>query len=144
MNGKRSVTATVGLLLAFFGSSCGRADMTTNPLTNGTATRNTSAANTATTNAGDGKVDPKISREEFEKQKDRFALEAKEAGRKIGSGADDLWIWTKTRALLAAEDDLRDAGITVDVDNNVVTLVGMARNEEQRSKAEEITRGVEG
>src|ERR1044072_4473882 len=62
------------------------------------------------------------SREEFEKTKDRIAQQAKELGRKIGSGADDLWIWTKTRTALASADDLRDTTISVDVDNDVVTL----------------------
>ena len=85
-----------------------------------------------------------ISRGDFEKQKERFEREAKELGRKIGDGADDLWIWTKTRSALAYTDDLRDSTINVDVDNNVVTLSGTLPDEAQKTKAEQIARSIEG
>jgi hypothetical protein len=85
-----------------------------------------------------------ISREDFEKQKERFEKEAKDMGRKIGAGANDLWIWTKTRAALASADDLRDSTISVDVDNDVVTLTGTVPDQAQKSKAEQVARGIEG
>ena len=84
------------------------------------------------------------SREEFEKTKDRIAQQAKELGRKIGSGADDLWIWTKTRTALAAAEDLRDTTISVDVDNDVVTLTGTVPTDAQKAKAEQVARSIEG
>jgi osmotically-inducible protein OsmY len=56
-----------------------------------------------------------ITREEYEKNKESYRDEAKQLGRKIGAGANDGWLWTKTRAALAAEDDLRDSTINVDV-----------------------------
>ncbi len=65
-------------------------------------------------------------------------------GRKIGAGANDGWLWTKTRAALAAEDDLRDSTINVDVENEVVTLSGTVASAVQKRKAEEVARGVEG
>jgi hyperosmotically inducible protein len=83
-------------------------------------------------------------REEYEKNKQSYAEQAKEAGRTIGSGLDDGWIWVKTRFDLAAADDLRDSTINVDVDNNVVTLSGTVGSAEQKKRAEEVTKSVEG
>lgn len=93
-------------------------------------------------NANEG--DWGISREEFERQKERFEKEAKDLGRKIGNSSEDLWIWTKTRAALAYTDDLRDATINVDVENEVVTLSGTVPTDNQKTKAEEIARSIEG
>jgi hypothetical protein len=95
-------------------------------------------------NANANKNDRGLSREDFNKQKDRFEKEAKDLGHKIGTGAEDLWIWTKTRAALASADDLRDSTIKVDVDNNVVTLSGSVPTAAQKSKAEQVARGIEG
>src|SRR5918996_1782247 len=85
-----------------------------------------------------------ITREEYEKNKDRYAEEAKRLGRKIGAGANDGWLWTKTRAALANENDLRESTINVDVDNEVVTLSGSVSNDGQRAKAEKVARSIEG
>jgi hypothetical protein len=85
-----------------------------------------------------------LSREDFERQKDSIAQQARDLGRKIGQGADDLWLWTKVRAQMAAADDLRDSTVNVDVDNNVVTLTGTVASDAQKAKAAEVARGVEG
>lgn len=69
---------------------------------------------------------------------------AENAGSTIGDGANDLFIWTKTRAALAANDDLRDSTINVDVECSVVTLRGSVKNKEQKQKAIETARQVEG
>ena len=45
---------------------------------------------------------------------------------------------------LAAEDDLRDSTINVDVDNAVVTLSGTVANQTQKAKAERVAKGVDG
>src|SRR5215211_7871706 len=87
-----------------------------------TNTNANSNSRAAARNDNANRNDGGVSREDFDKQKDRFEKEAKDLGRKIGTGANDLWIWTKTRAALASADDLRDSTINVDVDNNVVTL----------------------
>jgi hypothetical protein len=83
-------------------------------------------------------------REEYERDKARYEREAKEAGRKIGTGLNDGWLWTKTRFDLAAADDLRDSTINVDVENAVVTLSGSVANAEQKGKAESVAKSVEG
>jgi len=111
----------------------------TNTNTNANSNSRAAARNENANKSGTG-----ISREDFEKQKDRLAKEAKDLGRKIGTGANDLWLWTKTRGALAAADDLRDSTISVDVDNGVVTLTGTVPDQAQKSKAEQIARGIEG
>jgi len=95
-------------------------------------------------NANNSGWNVNLSRDEFEKQKDRFTEEAKKLGNKIGTGSEDLWIWTKTRAALAYADDLQDVTINIGVDNNVVTLSGTVPSDAQKAKAEEIARSIEG
>lgn len=112
-------------------------------------TRNTNAnANASMANRNEhgnaNQSDRGTSREDFEKTKDRIAQQAKDLGRKVGSGANDLWIWTKTRTALAAAEDLRDTTISVDVDNDVVTLTGTVPTDAQKAKAEQVARSIEG
>ena len=83
-------------------------------------------------------------RAETEREKDRYSREARESGRTVGTGANDLWLWVKTRFDLAAADDLRDSTINVDVDNDVVTLTGTVASAAQRSRAETVAKAVEG
>lgn len=83
-------------------------------------------------------------REEYERDKDRYSREAKDAGRKVGTGINDGWLWVKTRFDLAAVDDLRDSTINVDVDNAVVTLSGTVASAAQKNKATETAKAVEG
>src|ERR687886_1739428 len=129
MNKSKFVAFIAGVALVTLAVGC---QTTTN--TNANANTN---ANRRTTNAN-------ITREEYEREKTSFAEEAKRLGRTIGSGVNDGWLWTKTRALLAAEDDLRDSTINVDVDNAVVTLSGTVANQTQKAKAERVAKGVEG
>ena len=110
--------------------------------TNGNKNGNANAPS-ATKNGNANKGDWNISREEFEKQKERLEKEAKDLGRKIGDRSEDLWIWTKTRGALASAKDLSDSTINVDVENNVVTLSGTVPNEAQKIRAEEVARGIE-
>ncbi len=65
-------------------------------------------------------------------------------GRKIGTGLDDGWLWTKTRFDLAAADDLKDSTINVDVESGVVTLSGSVDNAAQKAKAVAVAKSVEG
>lgn len=85
-----------------------------------------------------------ITREEFDKDKDRFEREAKDTGATIGQGANDMWLWTKTRSALLATDDLRESTINVDVENDVVTLKGTVANAAQKTKAVQVAKGIEG
>src|SRR6266508_3359634 len=83
-------------------------------------------------------------REEYERNKERYQREAKNAGRKVGTGLNDGWLWVKARFDLAAADDLRDSTINVDVDNAMVTLGGTVATAEQKAKAGTIAKAVEG
>lgn len=85
-----------------------------------------------------------MTRADYERDKDRYSREAKEEGRTVGSGANDGWLWVKTRFDLAAADDLRDSTINVDVDNDVVTLTGTVATAAQKAQAEKIAKAVEG
>jgi hypothetical protein len=114
-----------------------------NTNTRANANNNSAVANANTnTNANSNKRAP--TRAEYEKNKQTYAEEAKSLGRKIGTGLDDGWLWTKTRFDLAAADDLRDSTINVDVENGIVTLSGTVANHEQMAKAEQIAKSVEG
>jgi osmotically-inducible protein OsmY len=83
-------------------------------------------------------------REEYERNKERYNREAKESGRTVGTGVNDGWLWVKTRFDLAAADDLRDSTINVDVDKAVVTLSGTVASAAQKTKAEQVAKAVEG
>lgn len=110
----------------------------TNVNANATATATPAVANTNTNTRR------APTREETEANKERYNREAKESGRKIGTGTSDTWLWVKTRWDLAAADDLRDSTINVDVENDVVTLSGTVANASQKARAEAVAKSVEG
>ena len=116
-----------------------------NATTNRNANLNANAVATATptpvanTNSNRGPT-----RAEYEANKERYNREAKESGRKVGTGANDTWLWIKTRFDLAAADDLRDSTINVDVDNDIVTLTGTVASAAQKTRAEAVAKAVEG
>ncbi len=103
---------------------------------NATATATPVVANTNSNRAP--------TRAETEANKERYNREAKESGRKVGTGTNDTWLWVKTRWDLATADDLRDSTINVDVDNDVVTLSGTVASAAQKTRAEAVAKSVEG
>lgn len=123
-------------------------DAANNNTANRNANANANAAATATptpavANANDNRrVAP--TREDYERDKERYSREARESGRTVGRGVNDGWLWVKTRFDLAAADDLRDSTINVDVDNGVVTLTGTVPSNTQKARAEQIVTPVEG
>jgi hyperosmotically inducible periplasmic protein len=148
------IRRTTGLLaLTAFAVLSLACDQTTNTNTNTNATVNansnlnanlaTPAAN-ANANANANTTGRAPTREEYDRDRDRYAREARESGRTVGSGANDGWLWVKTRFELATADDLRDSTINVDVDNNVVTLSGTVATQAQKTRAQTVARGVEG
>jgi hyperosmotically inducible protein len=133
----------VATALAGFLTGC---NQTTNENANTRANANTNtmmANANANTNANTN-TKRALTREEYEKNKESYAKEAKGTGRTIGTGLNDGWLWTKTRFDLAAADDLRDSTINVDVSNAVVTLSGSVASAEQKAKAEAVAKAVEG
>lgn len=136
---RNKMVAMMIATLALAGAGCGE---TTNYNTNANANRPANAnvavaSPTPSPRAG-------MTRADYERDKDRYSREAKEAGRTVGSGANDGWLWVKTRFDLAAADDLRDSTINVDVDNDVVTLTGTVATAAQKAQAEKIAKAVEG
>jgi hypothetical protein len=102
---------------------------------------NTNAASTSTTTRS---YNANINRADYEKEKDRFAKDAQDLGSRVGAGVDDGWLWTKTRAALLATNDVRSSTINVDVENGVITLRGTVANAEQRAKAVQVAKSIDG
>lgn len=145
----RTFSALIVLLaLAAFAIGCG------DNANNGNNANNTNNANHANANTNTNtntnvanantNTNKAPTREDVEKNKEKYGQEAKAGGRKVGSGTNDTWLWVKTRYDLAAADDLRDSTINVDVDNGVVTLTGDVASQDQVKKADTIAKGVEG
>jgi len=110
-------------------------------------------ARTANTNTNVNRVVPSpvptidrtnsnVSRSDYDKN--RAEYEKDRGSSTIGQGLNDSWIWFKTRAALAAADDLRDSTINVDVVNDVITLKGSVANAAQKASAEKVAKGIEG
>ena len=116
---------------------------TVNANANANANANTVATSTPVVNANTN-TRRAPTREEYERDKERYQREARESGRTVGSGLNDGWLWVKARFDLAAADDLRDSTINVDVDNAVVTLTGTVASAAQKARAETVAKAVEG
>lgn len=98
------------------------------------------AANTGSTNKSPWNSN--ISRADYDK--DRAKYEAEKGTSTIGQGANDSWIWFKTKSALATTNDLRDSTINVDVTNDVITLKGTVATAAQKAQAETVAKGIEG
>src|SRR5687768_16972254 len=83
-----------------------------------------------------------VSRADYDKS--RADYERDKGDSTIGSGANDSWIWFKTRAALMTTDDLRDSTINVDVENDKITLRGTVASAAEKAKAETVAKGIEG
>lgn len=118
----------------------------TNVKVNGnTVSNNTAVVVNSNTNVNTAtNSNRELSRADFDRDKAKYEAEAKEEKSTIGTGANDLWIWTKTRAALLATDDLRESTVNVDVSNAVVTLRGSVGTAAQKASAEKVAKGIEG
>jgi len=130
-------------------SACeGAANRNANQNLNANANLSPSPTPTLAANANTGPRRPPANREEYERDRERYDREAREEargqGRTVGTGLNDAWLWTKARVDLAAEDDLRDSTINVDVDNAVVTLTGTVASAAQKTRAEQSVKALEG
>lgn len=83
-----------------------------------------------------------MSRADYDKNKADYDKDRD--GSTIGSGANDSWLWFKTKAALAGINDLRDSTINVDVTNDVITLKGTVATAAQKAAAETAAKGIEG
>jgi hypothetical protein len=149
---KTSITAFVaGTALAALTVGCGDA-ANTNTANAGRVNSNTAVvvnannANTANANTVTGGAYNRNynGRPDYDRDANTYKAEAKNKGESIGQGLEDGWIHFKTRAALAAVDDLRDSTINVDVDNGVITLRGDVGSAAQKAAAEKAAKGIEG
>ena len=143
---RRRITGFIALAaLSIILTGCNEsANSNLNANANANRNANTLASPTPTVNANTGPTSGRApTRADYERDKDRYQREAKESGRTVGSGANDGWLWVKTRFELATADDLRDSTINVDVDQAVVTLTGTVASAAQRTRAEQVAKGVE-
>jgi len=83
-----------------------------------------------------------ITREEYDKNRAEYDKDRGDS--KVGTGANDGWIWFKTKTALATADDLRDSTINVDVENERITLRGTVASAAEKARAEEVAKGIEG
>ena len=97
------------------------------------------AMNTGTTNTV---LNSNVSRADYDR--DRTKYEAEKGASTIGQGANDSWIWFKTKSALATSNDLRDSTINVDVNNDVITLRGTVGTAAQKTAAVAAAKGIEG
>ncbi len=156
MNTKNVASICAGALLALAVAGCGRDANSTNAgggntrsntntvvSTNANAGANTATNTSANTSANRASYNANITREEYERNKGTYTEEARQAGRTIGKGANDGWLWVKVRAALAAAEDLRDSTINVDVENGVVTLSGDVADGNQKVRAVDVAKKVQ-
>ncbi len=113
-------------------------------MSNNTATvvnnnSNMTNMNTSNTNRT---MNSNVNRADYDKNKTDYEKDKGES--KVGTGANDSWIWFKTRSALLTTNDLRESTINVDVDNGVITLRGTVANAAQKAKAGEVANGIEG
>lgn len=62
----------------------------------------------------------------------------------IGPGGSDFFLFTQARAALLGDAELKTAHVTIDVKAGVLTLSGTIANTAQKTKAEQLVRGVSG
>jgi hypothetical protein len=145
-----ALTATLAAFAVFL-VACGGGAANTNTNTRS----NANVTNLGTNNANVGAVvvnsnstntnrwsNTNVTREEYDKN--RAEYEKDKGSSKIGTGANDSWLWFKTRAALLTTSDLRESTIDVDVENDVVTLRGTVENAAQKTKAEQVAKGIDG
>ena len=144
---RRRITGLIAFAaLSVILTACNGTANNQNVNANANANRNANlaASPTPTANANTGTTGRAPTREEYERDRERYQREARESGRTVGTGANDGWLWVKTRFELATADDLRDSTINVDVDNATVTLTGTVARAAQKTRAEAVAKAVEG
>jgi osmotically-inducible protein OsmY len=147
MKKTRIAALVAGTALAALSVGCGDA-ANTNMANANRVNSNTAVvvnANVANVNTSAGAYNRNYNaRGDYDRENANYRAEAKNKGESIGQGLEDGWIHVKTRAALAAVDDLRDSTINVDVDNAVITLRGDVGSAAQKAAAEKAAKGIDG
>lgn len=87
------------------------------------------------------RMNANVNRADYDKN--RADYEKDKGSSTIGQGANDSWIWFKTRAALFAADELSESDINVDVNNNVVTLRGTVPTAADKAAAVKTAKAIE-
>jgi hypothetical protein len=148
---KKLAALLIGTALAALTAACdpgtngnGNANMSNVNHSNVNANMNVNA-NAANTNAAASRnYNARITKEEYERDKERYGREAKETGETIGQGLTDGWLWVKTKGALLAVDNLKDSVINVDVNNGVITLRGELPSKAEVDAAVKAANGIDG
>ncbi|MCA1589615.1 MAG: BON domain-containing protein [Acidobacteria bacterium] len=144
-----ALTVTLAMFATFL-AACG--DMGTNTNTRA----NNSLANYGTNNATNAAIvvnananmssnrwaNGNVNRADYDR--DRSQYERDRGNSKIGTGANDSWLWFKTRTALLTTSDLRESTIDVDVENDVVTLRGTVETAAQKTRAMQVAKDIDG
>lgn len=132
-----------GFLLLAAMTGCGTVTNTNTATNVRNANSNTAIVVNATpANTNTNRSNANITREEYDRN--RAEYERDRGSSTIGQGANDSWIWFKTRTALSAADDLRDSTINVDVTNDRITLRGTVETAAQKTSAETVAKSIEG
>ena len=144
MSRKTLLAISAGAALALAAACGGGENANENANANRAANANANANATANANANANARNWNMSREEYNKNENSYRAEAKNRGETIGQDIEDGWIHFKVRGQLALVNDLRDSTINVDVDKKVVTLRGSVASADQKKKAEDAAKKVDG
>ena len=145
---RRLTVFALTLAMLALASACAADDNANHSNANAANANRAANANVVNTNAANANTrrtyNANISQADYDRDKDRYGREAKEAGDTVGSGLKDGWLWVKTKGALAGVDDLRDSTINVDVDNATVTLRGSVASAAQKTKAGDTAKAIDG
>lgn len=139
------IVALAGLLVACGDTTTSNNARANNSMTNlGANNANTGAivVNSNANASANRWTNTNVTREEYDRN--RADYEKDKGDSTIGSGANDSWLWFKTRAALLTTADLRESTINVDVVNDVVTLKGTVETAAQKTKAEQVAKDIDG
>ena len=94
--------------------------------------------------AGNGNLSPAANPPPVNVNKDKNSPAAvKEPAPKIGSGGDDLALFTQARGALSADQELL-TGVIVEIKEGKAALTGKVSSEAQKKKAEQMVQNVRG
>ena len=145
MKTNRLIILMTGLTLAaLMFSGCARTNNTDTAASNSALAVNgnanmPSSAPAMTANANNG-----MTTGDSTTNQGRVTRSSKDPEPKIGAGGNDFYLFTQARAALSADSELKNSNIVVDVKNGSATLSGTIANAEQKARAEQLVRALDG
>lgn len=132
--------------LAMLAAACGGGTEPTNANSSVGVNNNSnlSGPNTAVTNNTAVPDNTAAPSDATTKNTGRNAPVTKDPTPQIGTGGNDMYLFTKTRGALNSDNELKSANIIISLNAGVVTLTGKVANDAQKAKAEQLVRSVEG